>query len=337
MKIWFPTIRANSGADVYTERLASGLQKHGIDAEITWFSPRYEFFPELMRRHSIPEGIDVIHANSWNAAVFIGRGFPVVATVHHLVHDPAFRPYRSLLQAAYHGINVYVREKRAIEKSDAVISVSEYTASVVRNVFGVNSTVIPNWVEADKFCPASINTRNEKFTLLIAGNKGLRKGSDLLPALSQRLGSGFEIRIAGGLRGKTREIERANNIVDLGRLDEAKLIAEYQRCDAVLSLSRYEGFGYTALEAMASGKPFLGFNTSGITEVVVNNETGILSEIENVDKLVKYCKVLALDSARLALLGSNGLVRATNKFAEKNLIRNYIDLYGRLISAPNKY
>ena len=53
---------------------------------------------------------------------------------------------------------------------------------------------------------------------------------------------------------------RPNNVRILGRLSEAELVQQYQLCDAVLVPSRYEGFGYSALEAMACAKPVVCFD-----------------------------------------------------------------------------
>lgn len=43
--VWFLTVRAHTGADIFTERLAEGLQKKGIRAEITWLPHRAEYLP----------------------------------------------------------------------------------------------------------------------------------------------------------------------------------------------------------------------------------------------------------------------------------------------------
>lgn len=43
--IWFPTVKTNTGTDVFTERLADGLNKQGIRAEITWLPLRAEYAP----------------------------------------------------------------------------------------------------------------------------------------------------------------------------------------------------------------------------------------------------------------------------------------------------
>lgn len=38
--VWFPAVRAATGTDVFTERLAAGLTERGIRAEITWLPLR---------------------------------------------------------------------------------------------------------------------------------------------------------------------------------------------------------------------------------------------------------------------------------------------------------
>lgn len=335
MRVWFPAIRAHSGADVYTERLVSGLHASGIDSEITWFPSCYEFFPELMRRHIPVKNFDLIHANSWNASVFIGMKVPVVTTVHHLVHDPAYRPYRSMFQAAYHRINIYCREKAALAKCDAVITVSNYTASVVASRFKRESTVIPNWVDTDKYRPAVSNAENSKFVIFIAGNSSRRKGSDLLPEFALKLGPNFEIRVTGGLRQQSFQKMNVDNVTMLGRLSEDQLIKEYQTCDAVVSLSRYEGFGYTALEAMACGKPFLGFDTSGISEVVGMSGAGILCGVDDLNALVRNCKRLSDSKGVASEMGQFGRNRALEFYSGAGSIGKLIECYEDVLRQHN--
>ena len=65
--------------------------------------------------------------------------------------------------------------------------------------------------------------------------------------------------------------------------------AEWERAMQLMSLmdivvvpSRFEGFGLTAAEAMAMGKPVVASDTSGLKEVVINDETGILFPVDEV-------------------------------------------------------
>lgn len=330
MRIWLPTIRTGSGTDVFVARLANALARAGHEPVVHWFDHSYELLPELLRFQPIPEDIDVIHANSWNASAFLGRGIPVVTTIHHLVHDPAYAPYRSKAQAFYHRWHVRWREERAVQQSAAVTAISNYVAQTVREAFDKQSVhVISNWVDTELYSPAREYSLpvGRPFRLLMVGNQSRRKGSDLLPAFAQALGADFHLRITGGLRGQDGGANSIKSIFSLGRLTEEELIHEYRYCDAVVSLSRYEGFGYSALEGMACGKPFLGFNTSGLSDVVTQGHTGFLVPINDLITLVQRCKKLSRDAALLQRMGLAGRDRAATVFAEQTSIESYLTIY----------
>jgi len=55
-----------------------------------------------------------------------------------------------------------------------------------------------------------------------------------------------------------------------GFLQQNELAAFYASADVVASASTFETFGYTALEAMACGTPFLGPNAQGFRDVVAH-------------------------------------------------------------------
>lgn len=330
MRVWLPGIRVGTGADVFTDRLADALRARGVAVEQTWFHGNYEFFPELMRLRALPAGIELIHANSGIAGAFLGRGVPVVATVHHLVHDPAYAPYRSPAQALYHRWHVRWREGLAIRDAASVTAVSPYVAGTVRDVFGrADVAVIPNWIDCDRYRPVPRHDRDDGvLRLLWVGNPSRRKGADLLPRLARELGAGFEIRCVGGLRGDRNHAVAAPGLVWLDRLSEDELIAEYQRCDVLLSLSRYEGFGYTALEAMACGKPVVAFAAGGLVDVVQDGVTGFLSEVGDVDALAARVRQLAKDRALGERMGHAGREQACRS---PSAVDAYLHLYERVL------
>ena len=66
VQVWLPTIRAGSGTDLFTIRLAQALESRGLSAHIEWFSTRYEFAPILLRNIPAPAGTDIVFTNSWN-------------------------------------------------------------------------------------------------------------------------------------------------------------------------------------------------------------------------------------------------------------------------------
>lgn len=330
MKVWLPAIRVGTGVDVFTERLAEGLSSRGVEPVITWFSPSYEFLPELMRLRAAPLGVDVIHANSMHAHVFLGCGLPIVATVHHLVHDPAYAPYRSSAQAIYHNWHIRWRERIGIRSATAVTAVSEYVAGTVRSVFGRNDVeVVQNWVDTRRFFPSTelLANASRRFRILWVGNPTRRKGSDLLAPLAAMLGPRYEIRCVGGLRGGRSNRAPGEGLTWLGSLPLQELLDEYRQCDVLVSLSRYEGFGYTALEAMACSKPVVAFASGGISEVVQSGITGDLLETGDLDGLAIAIRRLASSADRRAELGEAGRRRAQQL---EGCVDQYVALYDRV-------
>ena len=332
MQIWFPTIRAGSGVDVYVRRLADALQKRGVTCRISWFDRRFEFAPYLLCKASPPPGTDIIHANSWSAFAFRKKGLPLVVTEHHCVGDPGFRPYKNLLQHIYHKSLITPFESLSFKHADRIIAVSHATADSLRRLFGVmNASVIHNWIDTDHFVPAPSNdSAGTSFSLLYVGNQSLRKGWDQVLAIMASLGKEFQLYATSGLRDKKLPAT-ANNITLLGRLDAEELVSRYQSCDALLFPSRYEGFGYVALEAMACGKPVIAANNSALPEVVLDGVTGLLCNPEDTACYVRACRTLEHNYDLRISLGRNARQHATRSFSEDALVRKYISVYNQLI------
>src|SRR3546814_468867 len=300
--VWLPTIRAGTGADVFTVRLCDGLNARGLRAEIAWLPHRADYLPWTVRAPEPPAWANVAHVKSWLPHRFWPRPLPTVVTVPHPVHDPAYPPFRSAPHAAYHELLIRPRELRAIRDAGVVTVVSDYVKRTVAEFSGREQiTVIHNWIDGDLFVPGDGSAGHDPgpFRLFMAGSHSRRKGFDLLPAFAHALGSGFEIRYAGG---RSKLISPLPNVIELGRISDAQLIREYQACDAVVSLSRYEGFGYTALEAIACGKAFLGFHTSALPEVVQEGD-GILVPLDDVKALAGAAHTLQAQVGTGAMAG----------------------------------
>lgn len=326
--VWLPTIRAGTGADVFTRRLCAGLIARGIRAEIAWLPHRAEYLPWTVQVPRPPAWANVIHVNSWLPRRFWPSSLPAIVTVHHLVHDPAYRPFRSSLQAAYHALLIRSRELRSIREADAVTAVSDYVKRTVSAFSGREQvTTIHNWIDGELFVPGEPQEHSGgAFRLFMAGSHSRRKGIDLLPGFARALGPGFEIRYAGGQARDPRPIQ---GVIELGRISEDQLIREYQACDAVVSLSRYEGFGYTALEAMACGKPFLGFRVSALPEVV-GSAGGVLVEVNDIDALADAARALRAVGRSGEAQVQDGRSEVLQRFSDANLDR-YVETYGRVI------
>ena len=333
LRIWMPCVRVGSGSDVFTMRLEAGLRHAGHDPIVQWFPHRYELMPWALQHVAPPVNTDVIHANSWQGFAFKRKGVPLVVTEHHYVEDPAFAPYRTTAQAAYHRLFVSRCLRRSYKAADAIVAVSQHTAQAVEAKLGIEVPYIYNWVDTRVFGGATESSsstyasRNHPFRLLFVGNPSVRKGADLLPAVAQRLGEKFEVRCLGGLRREHAGRGAPSNLVRLSPVKPEEMSAIYKSADAALVLSRYEAFGYVALEAMACAKPVVGFEGTGTGEICAHGETALLAPVDDLDTLTAHLGRVASDPRLAARLGQNGYRRAIRNFSATNAIRDYLRIY----------
>ena len=330
VKIWLPCIEAGSGADVFTRRLADALEKKAFSAQISWFPLRYEVLPHLLSRVPPPPGTDIIFTNSWTGFAFKRKALPLVTTLHHAEFG---RPneHLGILQALYRRMLIRPYETLSFDAADRITAVSNYAAaSITKPAHARKTRVIHNWVDVEHFRPLEdASDRHPPFRLLFVGKPSRLKGADLLPQIMHQLGNGFHLDVAGRIeQWGTRPL--LENMTLLGQLKEPDLIEKYRRCDALLFPSYSEGFGYTALEAMACGKPVITSNASALPEVVENGTTGILCPPGDVNAFADACRALAADPQRASAMGRAGRDRAEREFSEDHLVSRYADLIEEL-------
>lgn len=77
-----------------------------------------------------------------------------------------------------------------------------------------------------------------------------------------------------------------SSITWAGRQPQEHIQEWYSRIDVLLMPSRSEGFGLTAIEAMASGCVMVASSIGGLQEVVVDKEVGLLHEPDSISDIV---------------------------------------------------
>ena len=333
LNIWFPTLSAGSGSDVYTRRLADALIRRGMNATITWFPHYYEFFPHLLRNIAPPANTDIIHSSSWYGFAFKRKNLPLVITEHSSIFDAAFIKFMSVSQRLYHNLLIKFYVRKTYKAATSICAVSNYISRQIhRTTPHKNIVTIHNWYTPSKLNPDSSKKNKNKFRVLYVGNHSKPKGTELLPQLAVLLDSdNIEILCIAGLRGK-RLVKKNSNMRFLPCMSEQELARHYTRADVLISTSRYEGFGYTILEALTHGAPVVCFNNSALPELVIDGYNGFMVETDDIDAMARRIKRLKNDPDLRQKL-SAGALESAGRYNESRLVEKYIDLYRSLSSS----
>jgi glycosyltransferase involved in cell wall biosynthesis len=117
----------------------------------------------------------------------------------------------------------------------------------------------------------------------------------------------------------------------LGRIEwdktGATAAAAISRAHLVMVPSRWEGFGLTAVEAMAQARPVVGTRVDGLVEVVEDGVTGLLVPPENPKALAEATLSLLSDPDRLIQMGQAGRKRTVEHFSLEKMLAGYETVY----------
>ena len=187
---------------------------------------------------------------------------------------------------------------------------------------------------------AAINRSEAAFTLGVVSRLEHIKGMDLVIPAFAEVRKGFpDVRLLvvgdGSLRGsmeqQAQELGCADAVTWAGRQPQEALPQYYSEMDIVLMPSRSEGFGLTAIEAMACGCVVVASDVGGLPEVVSDGVCGLLHRSENVrDMAEKICSLIA-SPEHCRTMQKNAL-QHVQKFSFQRYASAVCDLYERLIA-----
>jgi glycosyltransferase involved in cell wall biosynthesis len=95
--------------------------------------------------------------------------------------------------------------------------------------------------------------------------------------------------------------------------------------------SHREGFGVVIIEAAAMGLPAIASNIYGISDAVIDGETGLLFECGNIVALKSCMESLLADNSLRKTLGLNARVNVEQYFSDQVVVGNYVDYINHLL------
>jgi glycosyltransferase involved in cell wall biosynthesis len=163
----------------------------------------------------------------------------------------------------------------AAQRVDRYVANSRLTATRVRRYFGRESTVLYPPVETGRFGPPLPRSELGDYYMVLAelmAHKRIDVAVRAFDALGLPLlvvGDGPEARRLRRMAGP--------NVTFTGRVGDDHVAALLARCRALVVTAKEE-FGIAAVEALAAGRPVIALGSGGVSESVVDGETGAFFE-----------------------------------------------------------
>ena len=243
----------------------------------------------------------------------------------------------------------YTITRFSIERSDSVTAVSDYLREETYRAFGCvgcQVQVIPNFIDpalfdrsAHRFPVPREVVGDRKVLMHISNFRPVKRVRDIVrvfarvneqvPSLLVMIGDGPE-RVDA--EAEARSLGVAEHVMFLGKIDAiAPLLAG---ADLFLLTSDSESFGLSALEALASGVPVLGYDTGGLPEVVVNGVTGVLCPTGDVEGLARAGVDILSSEGKWASMSADAAHDARARFSQAAIVAQYEALYERVLLEP---
>lgn len=204
--------------------------------------------------------------------------------------------------------------RQAAERADLIIAVSEFTASQVCALLGVDRgrvRVVPHGVDLPERLPA----RPRDPWVLHVGAIQKRKNLSRLVRAFTAMPPGWRLVLAGscgfGAAEVLEEIARSPRRADIdltGYVSPERLAELYSQASILAFPSLDEGFGMPVLEAMAYGLPVITSNRSALPEVA--GDAAILVDPLDEEQLAWALRELASNQELRLQLAQQGLGRA---------------------------
>ena len=133
------------------------------------------------------------------------------------------------------------------------------------------------------------------------------------------------------LREIISSLDMDKHVIFFGSVDHKYLPEIYSSTDVLVLPSLYENIGGVLLEAQACGCPVVATNVGGMSEVLINGQTGYLIERDDIEGMADRISLFLCDKETRRQFGENGRELVSRKFSDSAYVERILKYYSELI------
>jgi glycosyltransferase involved in cell wall biosynthesis len=275
---------------------------------------------------------DIIHTHTFKAGYVIRmkkQPVPVIHTFHgHLLHDPDFSGFKSKV--------IIEVERMLANKSANLVTVGRRVADeLLEQRIGQRSQFVnipPGVVAVDATAKTqalqNLNLQDTGAPIVgwIARMTSVKNPMRALEVADALPDTHFVMAGGGDLLEQVKAAAPSNVSV-IGWADAADL---FGASDIILSTSENEGMPVALIEAQLAGKPVVATDVGSVSEVILNHETGIVTN-KNAGSIASAVESLILDKTTREEMGRLATARAQALFSVDRMINAHLELYKSIV------
>jgi glycosyltransferase involved in cell wall biosynthesis len=225
-----------------------------------------------------------------------------------------------------------LQNELSMDDVNFIIAISEWVKKIAYE-HGIKKNIytIHHGVDIEKFHPGPINP-DYKTQILCVLNFNVPKKIELLndfidaykdASLDYMITFLGEGRYIDEIKKHVKSIGLDNLIEFRGYVKEIQ--EYYKNCEILIHPSNLDSFSMVLLEAMASGKPVVTRDIGGIPELVVENETGFITN--DMDAFIEHIEELMQDEDKKRKMGESGLRHVRSNFTWEKAAKKYVQAF----------
>jgi len=314
MKFLFISPRFSGGIGGHATMLANQLQKSGhivTKMEIPHIpiknlkNPSFAIFSTLKVIMS-RENYDIVHAFNIPSgfAMHYAKGKKKVLSAHGVYSDQVKILHSTTISKIATSV-----ESKVFKWTDKLTTDSKISKEKYKEKLNLDLEYLPSPIDTKMFekIPEVKKSINQ---VVYLGRDSFEKGIDILQSIESKI-NGTVVYCVNKPWDEAMKILKSSTIIVVP--------------------SRMESLPTVIKEAFYLKIPVIATSVGGIPELVTNNETGLLTESENSQSLLKKINELLVDNVLQQKLSSNAYDFVTNNFTWEKILPEYIKFYENIL------